>query len=56
MNSLTQEQKDRFWRDGVLLVENAVETQDLQQLKEVFNGWVEESRAESGDYLSLIHI
>ena len=50
MNSLTQEQKDRFWRDGVLLVENAVETQDLQQLKEVFNGWVEESRAESGDY------
>ena len=50
MGSLTQEQKDSFWRDGVLIVENAVDPQDLARLKEEFASWVEESRAHTDDY------
>lgn len=50
MGLLTQEQKDSFWRDGVLVVENAVDPQDLARLKEEFAGWVEESRVHPDDY------
>jgi len=45
MNKLTPKQKEDFWRDGVLLIENAVDSADLQRLKDVFAGWVEDSRA-----------
>ncbi|MGB0844543.1 MAG: phytanoyl-CoA dioxygenase family protein [Alphaproteobacteria bacterium] len=47
---LSQEQKDQFWRDGVLVVEDAVTPEQLQSLRDVFNGWVEESRQHAGDY------
>lgn len=50
MNKLTQAQIDQFWRDGVLVVDNAVDPQDLANLKNQFASWVEESRAESQDY------
>ena len=50
MGYLSQEQKDAFWRDGVLVVENAVTGQDLAALRTDFTNWVEESRAHSDDY------
>jgi phytanoyl-CoA hydroxylase len=50
MNMLTQEQKDQFWRDGVLVIEDAVTPQELNRLKEVFAGWVEDSRTHAVDY------
>ena len=50
MNKLTQQQKDDFWRDGVLIIENAVDAADLQRLKDVFAEWVEDSRSQVDDY------
>lgn len=50
MRTLTQEQKDTFWRDGVLMVKNAIDPADLKQLKDVFASWVEESRQHTDDY------
>ncbi len=50
MNALTQAEKDRFWRDGYLLVENAVTPEELAGLRAVFAGWVEESRSHTEDY------
>jgi ectoine hydroxylase-related dioxygenase (phytanoyl-CoA dioxygenase family) len=50
MSLLTQEQKDQFWRDGVLVVEDAVDSEQLTQLRNVFAQWVEESRSHSSDY------
>ena len=50
MAELTQDQKDQFWRDGVLVVENAVTPEQLASLRSVFEDWVEESRSHSDDY------
>lgn len=50
MTELSQTQKDQFWRDGVLVVENAVTQEQLQNLREVFNEWVEESKTHKNDY------
>ena len=50
MAVLTQEQKARFWRDGVLVVEDAVTSVQLQSLKQEFTNWVEESRGHDSDY------
>lgn len=50
MPVLTQEQKDQFWRDGVLVLENAVAPEELTQLKDVFTGWVEDSRSHADDF------
>lgn len=47
---LTQEQKDQFWRDGVLVVEDAVTSKQLADLRSEFADWVEESRSFSDDY------
>jgi len=47
---LSQEQKDAFWRDGVLVVEDAVSPGELAALRAEFAGWVEESRARTEDY------
>ena len=47
---LTQEQKDQFWRDGVLVVEDAVTSEQLADLRNEFADWVEESRSFSDDY------
>lgn len=50
MGSLSQDQKDNFWRDGVLVVEDAVSPEDLADLRRVFADWVEESRVHDSDY------
>lgn len=50
MSVLTEEQKATFWRDGVLVVEDAVTAEQLSALRAVFAGWVEESRAHTDDY------
>ena len=45
MKTLTQEQYDAFWRDGYLMVEDAVTPSQLAALQAEIAGWVEESRA-----------
>ena len=50
MGVLTQEQIDRFWRDGTLIVEGAVTPAQLAALRADFDSWVEESRLQTDDY------
>lgn len=50
MTHLTEAQKEEFWRDGVLVVENAVSADRLADLRRVFADWVKESRGHSDDY------
>jgi ectoine hydroxylase-related dioxygenase (phytanoyl-CoA dioxygenase family) len=50
MNTLTQEQYDAFWRDGVLVVEDAVTPEQLAALRRTFEAWVEDSRQHDQDY------
>ncbi len=50
MTALTQDQKDTFWRDGVLLIDDAVSAQQLAGLQTVFSQWVEKSREHTSDY------
>lgn len=47
---LTQEQIDQFWRDGVLVVEDAVSPEQLAAMRNEFDGWVEESKAHEKGY------
>ena len=47
---LSSEQVDAFWRDGVVVAEDAVTPEQLAALRAVFDGWVEESRAHAEDY------
>ena len=49
-NMLSPEQVDAFWRDGVVVAEDAVTAEQLAALRAVFDGWVEESRAHAEDY------
>ncbi len=49
-NMLSSEQVDAFWRDGVVVAEDAVTPEQLAALRAVFDGWVEESRAHAEDY------
>ncbi|MBT6267118.1 MAG: phytanoyl-CoA dioxygenase family protein, partial [Tateyamaria sp.] len=44
MGLLTQAQKDKFWHDGVLVVEDAVSARQLAALRAEFQNWVEESQ------------
>ena len=50
MMILTQYQKDQFWTNGFLVVENAVNDKQLGNLKKTFSDWVEESRNHKDDY------
>lgn len=50
MEFLSQEQKDIFWQDGVLVVENAVKIDELVSIKAAFANWVKESRSKNSDY------
>ncbi|ASJ76326.1 phytanoyl-CoA dioxygenase family protein [Granulosicoccus antarcticus] len=47
---LNEQQKEQFWKDGYLLVENVVSQESLQAMKESFAGWVEESREHTEPY------
>ncbi|MDA8747907.1 phytanoyl-CoA dioxygenase family protein, partial [Litoreibacter sp.] len=50
MATLTQEQKAQFDRDGFLVLENAVSATQLEEMRKIFAGWVEESRSQTEDY------
>ena len=50
MGALNQEQIEKFWADGVLVVDHAVSATELADLNQVFQGWLEESRLYSKDY------
>ena len=50
MSLLTKAQTEQFWRDGVLVIEDAVSADQLANLRQVFAGWVEESRGHTQDY------
>ena len=50
MGVLTRGQRDQFWRDGYLMVTDAVTPVQLCSLRDVFEHWVEESRAYDNDY------
>jgi len=50
MEALSKEQKEQFWRDGYLVVENAIEPRVLDGMKGDFSNWVEESRSHSAAY------
>ncbi len=54
MGVLSKEQIDRFWRDGVLTVPEAVSAAQLAALQSDFDGWVEESRDQTEPYGSCI--
>lgn len=47
---LSSKQVDAFWRDGVVVAEDAVTPEQLAALRAVFDGWVDESRAHAEDY------
>ena len=47
---LSQNQKKQFWTDGFLLVENAINDRQLENLKKTFLDWVDESRNYKADY------
>lgn len=50
MAELTEVQKKQFWRDGVLVIEDAVSFEELGKLRSAFAEWVEESRGHESDY------
>ena len=50
MKFLTAQQKNKFWEDGVLLVEDAVTRSQLAALRETFQTWLEESRNHAYDF------
>ncbi len=50
MGVLSEAQKEQFWRDGYLVVENVVDPELLAGMKGDFAGWVEESRAHDAAY------
>ena len=47
---LSQTQKDQFWRDGYLIVENAVSPAQLAALNAQLDSWIEESRSHSANF------
>jgi len=50
MARLTRAEIDAFWRDGYLMVENAVSPAQLAALRSEIAGWVEESRAHTAPF------
>ncbi len=50
MTGLTQHKIDAFWRDGFIMLEQAVSAQQLDGLRKTFAKWVNDSKEHSGDY------
>lgn len=50
MTALNQQQKEFFWENGYLVVENAVDNKTLDELRSEFSHWVEESRQHNEPY------
>ena len=55
IKALTQQQFDDFWRDGFLVVENAVTPDLLQKLQQTFKSWVLESCAHTEPYGTTVN-
>lgn len=55
MSTLSQDQQARFWRDGFLVVEDAVDRDLLTGLQEDFAAWVEESRGHDAPWGETIN-
>lgn len=54
MAVLDAQQKDFFWEQGYLVVEEAVDARLLARLKADFDGWVEESRGHRASYGEML--
>ena len=52
--ALTPQQIEAFWRDGVLIVEDAVTPEQLAGLRGDFAAWVEESRTHGAAYGEMV--
>lgn len=52
--ALGPEQIEAFWRDGVLVVEDAVTPEALAALRGDFSAWVEESRGQSAAFGEMV--
>ena len=50
MKQLTQQQRDQFWADGYITLEEAVTQEQLEAMRHVFSAWIEESRNHEQDY------
>ena len=50
MGVLSEAQKEKFWRDGYLVVESVVDAELLAGMKSDFADWVEESRTHTAAY------
>ena len=50
MSTLSQDQIDTFWRDGFIVLEDAVTPDQLSRLRTVFEGWVDDSKRHDADY------
>ena len=50
MSKLSEDQKHAFWRDGFVLVENALSEGELLELRKDFAKWVEESKSHAQAY------
>ncbi len=50
---LSESQKAFFWEHGYIVVENAINPDQLKQLKSTFTSWVEESRQHASAYGTL---
>lgn len=53
--TLTQDEIDAFNRDGYLLLENAVDADQLAAMRSQFDAWVTESRGHDSDYGKTIN-
>ncbi|MEM9443614.1 MAG: phytanoyl-CoA dioxygenase family protein [Pseudomonadota bacterium] len=54
MPALSKPQQDFFWKNGYVLLEDAVDPSTLARLKADFNAWIEESRAHEASYGEMI--
>ena len=50
MAALSEAQRDHFWKNGYLVVDNAIDDQVLKDMQNDFGAWVEESRGHSQPY------
>ena len=55
LKALMQEKYDEFWRDGLLVVDDAVPRVLLQRLQKNFDDWVSESCAHTAPYGTTIN-
>ncbi len=54
MSVLTQQQKNLFWTQGYLVIENSVDKYLLQDMQDDFQTWVEQSRSHKQAYGTTI--